>query len=84
MTTYEAGELEETRRLCLAALKLEPKDFEATQLLAFAQYRLGELQEALATCERMVGIRPDHAEAHNSRGGRAVRSQALQGSTGKL
>jgi tetratricopeptide (TPR) repeat protein len=68
LAAYEAGQFVEAERLCAVIHQAEADHFGATRLLAVVQYRLGRHKETLASYDRMLAIRPDHAETYNNRG----------------
>jgi protein O-GlcNAc transferase len=65
--TYKDGKFSEAERLCHAVLAAKPDVFEAHQLLAVIQTRLGRRNDALSSYDRALLIRPDHFEALNNR-----------------
>jgi tetratricopeptide (TPR) repeat protein len=68
LAAYEADRFAEAERLCIEIRRTGGDQFDAARLLAVVQYRLGRRQEALATYDRILATRPNHAEAYNNRG----------------
>ena len=66
---YQAGNLSEAERLCREILAEKPNLVGALRLLARTQQTLGRVNEALATYERVLTLRPEDAVVLNSRGG---------------
>jgi protein O-GlcNAc transferase len=65
---YQAGHFDEAEALCRTILRGKAKHFDALHLLAVVRSGLGRLQEALASYDKALAIRPDNAEALNNRG----------------
>jgi len=55
------------REAFMAALEVSPHDGRAYQGLALAALRLGDHEEAVATCEAMLGMNPSHRPASITR-----------------
>jgi tetratricopeptide (TPR) repeat protein len=68
VSAYKAGHLVEVERLCLEIIATNHDLFDALFLLAIVQTRLGKVDAALATYDRVVNVRPGFAEAHFNRG----------------
>jgi tetratricopeptide (TPR) repeat protein len=65
---FNEGKFSEAERLCLAIIPAKHDCFEALHLLAIVQTRFGRRSDALASYQRALAIRPDHADALNNRG----------------
>src|SRR4029077_13709725 len=65
---YEAGGFDEAERICIAVLDRDPDEFDAMRLLGLLQHRAGRRTAALASYDRALALRPDHAETLNNRG----------------
>jgi tetratricopeptide (TPR) repeat protein len=65
---YEAGRFDEAERICVAVLDRDPDEFDAMRLLGLLQHRAGRRTAALASYDRALALRPDHAETLNNRG----------------
>ena len=63
ISAYEAGELAKAEQICFQIVATEQKSFDAIYLLAAVQTGLGKMDAALASCDRAIAMRPDHAEA---------------------
>jgi Tfp pilus assembly protein PilF len=68
VAAYQQGRLADAEQLCGAVLAVAADDFDATRLLAVVQYRGGRPFEALASYDKALAIRPDHAETLSNRG----------------
>jgi protein O-GlcNAc transferase len=68
LAAYHRGDLIKAEILCRVALKVENDSFEALNLLAVVQSRLGSPNQALATFARALSLRPDNADALNNMG----------------
>ena len=68
LAAYEAGQFAEAERFCAEFNRGDPGHFDAASLLAAIQCRSGRHEEALASYDRMLEARPDHAEAYVNRG----------------
>ena len=66
--SYQIGHLDETEALCRATLRVDANHVEALYLLGVVQSRLGRSKEALASYDRALAIKPDHAQALTNRG----------------
>ena len=66
--SYRGGHFDETETLCRAILRVEAAHFDAVHLLAVVQSGLGRLQQALASYDKALAIKPAHAGALNNRG----------------
>jgi tetratricopeptide (TPR) repeat protein len=65
---YEAGRFDDAERICIAVLDRDPDEFDAMRLLALLQHRAGRCIAALATYDRALALRPNHAETLSNRG----------------
>jgi tetratricopeptide (TPR) repeat protein len=68
VTAYNAGRLAEAEQLCQEILIANQDFFDALHLLAIVQSRLGKRQLALASFDRALAVRANHAEALSNRG----------------
>ena len=68
MARYRAGQFADAERLCKTIVDVSPGDFDALYLLANVQYRRRQPDAALATYDRALAIRPEHAAALYNRG----------------
>ena len=68
LAAYKAGQFAEAERLCAEFRRSDPGHFDATSLLAVLQCRSGRHEDALASFDTMLAVRPDHAEAYLDRG----------------
>ena len=68
VSAYNAGELVEAEQLCQQIINAKRDLFDALHLLALVQTRLGKKDTALASYDRALAVRPDHAEALSNRG----------------
>jgi Flp pilus assembly protein TadD len=68
IAAYNDGKFSEAERLCQAIITAKHNFFEALHMLAVVQTRLGRRNDALASYERALAMRPDHAAALNNRG----------------
>ena len=68
ISVYKAGNLVEVEQLCQEIIATNHDSFDALYLLAVVQSRLGKIDAALATYDRVLNLRPDFAEAHFNRG----------------
>ena len=62
IAAYRRGNLIEAERLCREALAINNNTFEALNLLAVVQSRLGEPSLGLATFQRALSLRPESAD----------------------
>ncbi|MBX7200613.1 MAG: tetratricopeptide repeat protein [Rhodospirillaceae bacterium] len=51
-----------------AAIKADPRNFQAHHLLGTLRMQQGRFADALASLDRAIGAKPDFADAHGSRG----------------
>ena len=58
---YNRGNLKETEQLCQRIIAKKNNFFDALHLLAVVQTKLGKKDEALASYDRALKLRPDHA-----------------------
>jgi Tfp pilus assembly protein PilF len=63
-----AGAFSDAEQLCRQIVDAEPDCFDAIHLLAFVQAQLEKQDEALASYDRALAVRPDHAEGFANRG----------------
>jgi tetratricopeptide (TPR) repeat protein len=68
VSAYNAGKLAEAEQLCQEVVIAEQDFFDALHLLALVQLLLGERETALASFDRALAVRPNHAEALSNRG----------------
>ncbi len=68
VAAHKAGNFVEAEQLCREIIATDPDQFDALYLLALAQARLGKLDAALGSYDRLLNVRPDFAEAHLNRG----------------
>jgi predicted O-linked N-acetylglucosamine transferase (SPINDLY family) len=66
--SFQAGHMDQAEALCRAILRADAGHLVALHLLAAVQTRLGRLQDALASYDRVLAIKPDYPEALNNRG----------------
>jgi tetratricopeptide (TPR) repeat protein len=59
---YNTGKLTEAERLCQRIITAEHNCFDALHILAVVQSRLGKKEEALASYDRALQLRPDYTE----------------------
>jgi tetratricopeptide (TPR) repeat protein len=64
----DGGQLAEAERLCQQIIAAKPDFFDALDLLAAVQTRLGKTDAALAAYDRALALRPDSAAALANRG----------------
>ena len=62
ISAYNAGNLIEAENLCQQIMEAKPDLFDALHLLAVVQLGLGKKDLALASYDRALAVRPDHAE----------------------
>lgn len=65
---YKVGKFAEAERICEKIIAAKSDFFEAIHLSAIVQAAQGSNERALASYERALAIRPNHAEALNNRG----------------
>src|SRR5262249_60393257 len=65
--SYRGGHFDETETLCRAILRVEAAHFDAVHLLAVVQSGLGRLQQALASFDKGLAVKPAHAGAPDNR-----------------
>jgi protein O-GlcNAc transferase len=68
ISAYKAGNLIEAEKICQQIISAKHDFFDALHLLAFVQASLGKNNLALASYDRALALRPDHADALNNRG----------------
>jgi predicted O-linked N-acetylglucosamine transferase (SPINDLY family) len=68
LKSYQAGHFDKAEAFCRAVLHAKADHFDALCLLAVAQSRLGRLQDALASYDNALAIKPEHPEVLNNRG----------------
>ena len=68
VAAYNAGKLVEAEQLCQQIINVQPDLFDALHLLAVVQSGLGKKDMALASYDRALTVRPDHAEVLSNRG----------------
>ena len=68
ISAHKAGKLVEAEQICQQIINAESDLFEALHLLAVVQAGLGKKDEALASFDRALTLRPDSAEALYNRG----------------
>jgi tetratricopeptide (TPR) repeat protein len=68
VSAYRAGELVEAERICQQIINDELDLVDVLYLLAIVQASLGKQHAALASYDRFLKLRPDHAEALLNRG----------------
>jgi tetratricopeptide (TPR) repeat protein len=78
ISVYKAGRLFEAEELCQAAIAERREFFDALFLLAVVQSALGKKDEALASYNRALEVRPHSAMAHFKRGQLLRGSQAVR------
>jgi Tfp pilus assembly protein PilF len=67
-SAYSAGKLGEAEQLCQQIVDTDGGQFAALHLLAIVQSALGKKAAALASYDRALSSRPDHAEVLCNRG----------------
>jgi predicted O-linked N-acetylglucosamine transferase (SPINDLY family) len=65
---YNKGKLSEAEKLCREILAAKHESFDALNLLAVIQLKVGRIDDALASFDRVLVMQPDHLEARNNRG----------------
>ncbi|HUN72576.1 MAG TPA: tetratricopeptide repeat protein [Steroidobacteraceae bacterium] len=75
---HRAGRLQEARALCLQALRLRPREPQATILLGIIAAQTGDPARAVALFGEVLLLDPRNVAAHNNRGNalRALRQPA--------
>jgi protein O-GlcNAc transferase len=68
VAAYSAGKFIEAEELCQRIVAAKHNFFDALHVLAVVQSRLGKKDEALASYDRALKVRPDHAEVLYNRG----------------
>ena len=68
VSAYNAGKLAEAEQICQEIVIAQQDFFDALHLLALVQLLLGKRETALASFDRALAVRPDHAEALSNRG----------------
>jgi tetratricopeptide (TPR) repeat protein len=74
ISAYQAGQLDAAAQACELALRADPKQVDAVNLLGAIALRRGDAALALEHFTRAAQLLPRHAEAHSNRG---VALQAL-------
>jgi tetratricopeptide (TPR) repeat protein len=67
-SAYSAGQLSDAEQLCQQIIDADGGHFAALHLLAIVQSGLGKKIAALASYDRALSLRPDHAEVLCNRG----------------
>ena len=67
-SAYKTGEFAEAEKLCQQVVAARPNFFDAFLLLAQVQSRLGKINAALTTYDRVLDLWPNAARAHFNRG----------------
>ena len=65
---YHSGPLAETEKACRELLKAYPQSPVTTNILGAALQGQGKLQEAVASFDKAIQIRPDYADAYSNHG----------------
>ena len=65
---HERGQLKEAEKFYRSALKREPKNFRAWNLLGVLYYQRGRFDDAVSSLRRALALNLDYAEAHNNLG----------------
>jgi tetratricopeptide (TPR) repeat protein len=68
ISAYKSGQLVEAEQLCQQIVAAHQDIFDAIHLLALVQSLLGKKETAVASFDRALTLRPDHAEALSNRG----------------
>lgn len=68
IAAYKAGRLSEAEQICQNIISGSPDHFDATHVLAVVQAAQRKNELALATYDRALALRPDHADVLNNRG----------------
>ena len=68
ISAYNTGKLVDAEQMCQQIIDAEPNLFDALHLLAVVESRLRKKDTALASYDRALALRPDHAQAHYNRG----------------
>ena len=68
VAAYNKGQLNEAEQLCQRIIAIKRNFFDALHLVAVVQSRLGKKDEALASFDRALKVRPDFADALYNRG----------------
>jgi tetratricopeptide (TPR) repeat protein len=68
ISAYQSGQLVEAEHLCQQIVAARQDVFDALHLLALVQTLLGKKETAVASFDRALKVRPDHAEALSNRG----------------
>jgi tetratricopeptide (TPR) repeat protein len=68
MAQHQAGRLDQAKRLYTAVLSQEPLHPVALHFLGIVAYQQGDPNQAIASIDWAIAIRPDYAEAHGNRG----------------
>ena len=68
ISAYNAGKLVKAEQLCQQIINAQPDLFDALHLLAVVQAGLGKQDQALASYDRALSVRPHNAEVHYNRG----------------
>lgn len=78
MDAYRAGDLPEAERLCREIVLAQPDHFESTHVLAVAQAGLRRYDQALASYDRALRLRPNDPDVLNNRAGLLVAMGRLE------
>ena len=65
---YHSGQTAETEKACIKLLKAYPQSLVTINILGAALQGQGKLQEAVASYDKAIQIRPDYADAYSNRG----------------
>ena len=68
ISAYKAGKYADAAKICQEIIAVKHDFFDALHLLAVVQAALGKHDLALASFDRALSLRPDHAEALFNRG----------------
>jgi tetratricopeptide (TPR) repeat protein len=68
ISAYQSGQLVEAEHLCQQIVAAREDVFDALHLLALVQTLLGKKETAVASFDRALKVRPEHAEALSNRG----------------
>lgn len=68
IASYNRGKFSEAEVLCREIITTKEDFFEALHFLAIVQARLGRANDALASYDRALAVRPNDADALNNRG----------------
>jgi Tfp pilus assembly protein PilF len=68
VAAYRAGKLADAEQLCQQIISIQPGHFDAAHVLAIVQAAQRRNELALASYDRALALRPNHADALNNRG----------------